>query len=122
LQLFLKKYDWSGNMLDLSGLNGGFNALKVAVLSLSQSEKERLATLYDLKKLVIVFEDDDMLSTCRALFENNLNVSLTARKMYMHRNTLIYRLNKIKRVTGMDVCNFSQALAFIIMYIIYIGK
>jgi DNA-binding PucR family transcriptional regulator len=117
-----KKYDWSGNMFELNGLDEEYNALKEAVLALPRSEKEKLAKRYDLKKLVIVFEDEDMLSTCKALFENNLNVSLTARKMYMHRNTLIYRLNKIKRVTGMDVCNFSEAIAFIIMHILYVGN
>jgi carbohydrate diacid regulator len=117
-----KNYNWSGSMLESKGFNGGLSTLKVAILSLPKSEREKLAQSYDIKKLVVVFEDEDMLATCQALFDNNLNVSLTARKMYMHRNTLIYRLNKIKKITGLDVTNFSQAVTFIILHMIYLGK
>ena len=47
-----------------------------------------------------------------AFFENNLNISETARQMYLHRNTLGYRLEKIMKTTGLDVRKFEDALTF----------
>ena len=59
-----------------------------------------------------VFRDEDMLVTAETFFEKDLNVSETARALYMHRNTLIYRLDKIERETGLDIKKFSDALNF----------
>ena len=59
-----------------------------------------------------IFNDNDMLTTAEALFNNNLNVSLTARELYMHRNTLIYRIDKIEKETGLNIQKFSDALTF----------
>lgn len=59
-----------------------------------------------------IFTDPDMLATAEEFLENNLNVSETARKLYMHRNTLTYRLDKIERVTGLNIRNFSDAVSF----------
>lgn len=56
--------------------------------------------------------DNDTLMTVNAFFENNLNISETARKMYLHRNTLGYRLEKIMKTTGLDVKKFDDALTF----------
>lgn len=56
--------------------------------------------------------DKETLLTVNSFFENNLNISETARKMYLHRNTLGYRLDKITRTTGLDVKKFDDALTF----------
>lgn len=56
--------------------------------------------------------DEESLSTVNLFFENNLNISETARKMYVHRNTLVYRLEKIQKITGLDVRVFDDALTF----------
>ena len=56
--------------------------------------------------------DKDTLMTVQAFFENNLNISETARQMYLHRNTLGYRLDKITKTTGLDVRKFDDALTF----------
>lgn len=56
--------------------------------------------------------DKETLSTVDAFFENSLNISETARKMYVHRNTLVYRLEKIQKITGLDVRVFDDALTF----------
>ena len=45
-------------------------------------------------------------------FENNLNVSETSRKLFVHRNTLVYRLEKIKKLTGLDLREFDHAIVF----------
>lgn len=59
-----------------------------------------------------IFNDQDMIATSEALFEHNLNISETARQMFMHRNTLIYRLDKIEKHTGLDITKFSDAITF----------
>lgn len=56
--------------------------------------------------------DEETLSTVNLFFENSLNISETARKMYVHRNTLVYRLEKIQKITGLDVRVFDDALTF----------
>lgn len=56
--------------------------------------------------------DDEELVTVYAFFDNNLNISETARKLFIHRNTLVYRLEKIQRKTGLDVRVFEDALTF----------
>ncbi len=56
--------------------------------------------------------DDETLATVNQFFANNLNISETARHLYIHRNTLVYRLEKIQRTTGLDVRRFDDALAF----------
>ena len=56
--------------------------------------------------------DQETLFTIQKFFENNLNVSETSRKLYVHRNTLVYRLEKIKRLTGLDLREFDDAIVF----------
>ena len=48
----------------------------------------------------------------KKFFENNLNVSETSRKLFVHRNTLVYRLEKIKKLTGLDLREFDHAIVF----------
>ena len=56
--------------------------------------------------------DDETLQTIDKFFENNLNVSETSRQLFVHRNTLVYRLDKILRLTGLDLRNFDDAVVF----------
>lgn len=56
--------------------------------------------------------DDETLLTIEKFFENNLNVSETSRQLFVHRNTLVYRLDKIQRLTGLDLRNFDDAVVF----------
>ena len=56
--------------------------------------------------------DQETLFTIYKFFENNLNVSETARKLFVHRNTLVYRLEKIKKLTGLDLREFDDAITF----------
>ncbi len=56
--------------------------------------------------------DQDTLFTIQKFFENNLNVSETSRKLFVHRNTLVYRLEKIKKITGLDLREFDHAIVF----------
>ncbi|MEE3419750.1 MAG: helix-turn-helix domain-containing protein [Lachnospiraceae bacterium] len=54
--------------------------------------------------------DDESVSIINAFFENNLNISETARHLYVHRNTLVYRFEKLKALTGVDLRNFDEAM------------
>ncbi|MCD7716748.1 MAG: helix-turn-helix domain-containing protein [Lachnospiraceae bacterium] len=56
--------------------------------------------------------DDEIITTINKFFENSLNVSETARQLYIHRNTLVYRLEKLEKSTGLDIRNFDDALTF----------
>ena len=56
--------------------------------------------------------DRETLMTIQSFFENNLNVSETSRKLFVHRNTLVYRLDKIRKLTGLDLREFEHAITF----------
>ena len=56
--------------------------------------------------------DDETLVTINKFFENSLNVSETSRQLYIHRNTLVYRLDKIQKATGLDLRVFEDAITF----------
>ncbi|SCP96383.1 PucR family transcriptional regulator [Anaerobium acetethylicum] len=56
--------------------------------------------------------DEETLSTINKFFENNLNVSETSRQLFIHRNTLVYRIEKLQKATGLDIRIFDDALTF----------
>lgn len=56
--------------------------------------------------------DDELLTTVQKFFDNNLNVSETSRQLFVHRNTLVYRIEKLHQATGLDVRTFDDALTF----------
>lgn len=64
------------------------------------------------KKNPIDSLDEETLGIITKFFENNLNISETSRKLFVHRNTLVYRLGKIKKLTGLDLREFDQAIVF----------
>ena len=70
------------------------------------------------KKGSIESLDQETLFTIQKFFENNLNVSETSRKLFVHRNTLVYRLEKIKKLTGLDLREFDHAIIFKIAFMV----
>ncbi|MCR4907878.1 MAG: helix-turn-helix domain-containing protein, partial [Lachnospiraceae bacterium] len=56
--------------------------------------------------------DEEMLITIDKFFENSLNVSETSRQLFIHRNTLVYRLDKLQKMTGLDLRIFEDAITF----------
>ncbi len=56
--------------------------------------------------------DEETLTTIHKFFENNLNVSETSRQLFIHRNTLVYRLDKLQKTTGLDLRIFEDAITF----------
>lgn len=63
--------------------------------------------------------EEETLETVKCFFSNDLNVSETARQLFIHRNTLMYRLEKVKKLTGLDVRVFDQAIIFKLAMVIY---
>ncbi|SHH96126.1 PucR family transcriptional regulator [Clostridium grantii] len=63
--------------------------------------------------------DNEIIQTINKFFDCDLNISNTAKKLYIHRNTLIYRLDKIKKETGFDIRNFKEATIFITAFLIW---
>lgn len=63
--------------------------------------------------------DEEIVSTVYKFFENSLNISETSRQMFIHRNTLVYRVEKLKALTGLDVRVFDDALTFMIAMMVY---
>lgn len=84
---------------------------------------EYLADLTD-ENFKEIFENEEMLTTAEEFLQNDLNVSETSRKLYMHRNTLLYRLDKIEKATGLNIRSFSEAVSFRVLTLIHrlLGK
>ena len=97
------------NTLDLSNI----------LAQLSRPQREKFYAGYNIKNLEKIFKDVGMMNTIDVFFKNGMNVSRTARILYMHRNTLIYKLGSIKRLTGLDLREFDMAVTFKILYALY---
>ena len=71
--------------------------------------------------------DEETLHTINKFFENNLNVSETSRQLFLHRNTLVYRIEKLQKIIGLDIRTFDDALTFkialmVVNYMKYLDK
>lgn len=94
-------------------------ALIEAAACISEKQVEKVAAFCDLKGLKKVFGDAELMRTAECFIECSLNISAAARELYMHRNTMMYRLDKIKRSTGLDIRSFADAVAFRLLYAVY---
>lgn len=83
------------------------DAIPFILLNQASSTFRSEITSYILREMS---EDEDMLKTIEVFFECNLNVTVAAKKMYMHRNSLQYRLDKFMEKTGINIQQFDQAL------------
>jgi len=59
-----------------------------------------------------ILDDEEAMITINKFYENSLNISETARQLYLHRNTLVYRLERIQNAVGLDIRNFEDAMTF----------
>ena len=66
-----------------------------------------------------IFEDEEMVNTAEEFLQSSLNVSETSRNLYMHRNTLLYRLDKIEKATGLNIRQFPDAVSFRVLTVLY---
>lgn len=70
-------------------------------------------------KFKAIMEDKDLATSIEEFFKYDLNIAETSRNSFLHRNTLLYRLNKIANLTGLNIRNFDDAIAFKILSKIY---
>lgn len=94
-------------------------SLDDVISRLDKPQREKLISGHDIKNFAKIFEDAEMMRTVDGFLQNGMNVSEAARELYMHRNTLIYRLNAIRRKTGLDLRNFDMAVTFRLLHILY---
>ncbi len=89
-------------------------AIPLLVSGLPSKELAYVMKHFDcnIDKLIV---NNELLATAQVFFKNNLNITDTSRSLYLHRNTLIYRLNKIHELTGFDLRIFDDAVLFNIM-------
>ena len=117
LSLSFSQAETTFRMNNVFGSKGDIHSFKEYVLIKMLEElpkhklSENLQTLMDAGAKEI-FSDEEMLLTAEEFLENSLNTSETSRKLYLHRNTLIYRLDKIEKSTGLNIRKFSDAITF----------
>lgn len=93
-----------------------------AFAEIPKQKREKMIADYDVKSLAKIFENDAMMKTVDTFLRCGLSVCRAADELYMHRNTLIYRLNSVARRTGLDVRDFNSAITFKILHYLYLLK
>lgn len=106
-----RKFDIKGEIYDYSKM-----LFEKVVYSISPKVKKEL--LDNFKEKFSLF-DSEMINTIEEFVNCGLNISDASRKLYIHRNTLIYRLDKIDKDTGYDIRDFKQATVFIIAFLVW---
>lgn len=99
----MMKYDSSLSIADHNKL-----WLAYFIENLDNQKIETLINKNDLECLMNI--DEELLNTIKVFLQNNLKLAETSRQLYLHRNTLIYRLDKIHAITGLDIRSFDDAL------------
>ncbi|MDR6726387.1 sugar diacid utilization regulator [Paenibacillus amylolyticus] len=82
-------------------------------------EQQRLRFIKDTGKDTTIFNDSETLTTLETFFSLDCNVSETAKRLFIHRNTLVYRLDKIKQEIGYDVRSFESAVLVRLLLLMY---
>lgn len=109
--MLVKKFNIKEDILDYNKL-----LFEKVVYNINPLFKEEL--LYKFRERFNLF-DSEMINTVEQFVKCGLNVSDASRRLYIHRNTLIYRLEKIKKETGFDIRNFKEATVFIIAFLVW---
>lgn len=86
---------------------------------LNPDERVLLNDKFLTSDIISVMKDKELIECINAFFKNNLNISETSRNAFLHRNTLLYRIEKIHKLTGLNIRNFEDAMSFRILTMIY---
>ena len=84
---------------------------KYSFLKMSFEEKKLFAKKFLTSNVLIILEDRELMLSVKSFFDNDLNISLTSKNAFLHRNTLLYRIRKIEKITGLDIRKFSDAVS-----------
>ena len=112
--MLANKYKISESIIDEKKM-----ILEGIIDSVSEEEKKRIYQLFNegFSKL-----DNEMIRTIEVFFRCGLNLSDAAKELYIHRNTLIYRLDKVEKYTAYDIRNFNSAVLFKVVFFIWKEK
>lgn len=80
------------------------------VAAIRDKKIENLERFFTIPKIKKIFSNVDMVYTLKQFLINDLNLAKTSLNSFLHRNTVIYRINKMSRVTGLDVRKFDDAI------------
>ena len=86
---------------------------------LNPDEKVMLKNKFLTPEIVAIMKDKELIDCINAFFKNNLNISETSRNAFLHRNTLLYRIEKVNKLTGLNIRSFEDAMSFKILAVIY---
>lgn len=84
-----------------------------------EKQKMQFLTIFSNQNILGILKDDEMMATINTFFDNNLNISQASKNGFMHRNTLTYRLDKVKKHTGLNLKNFDDAIIFANLVTVY---
>lgn len=105
---FIQTYIEAYQKLFVKRMKSVTNVCDLVMMGLSTLD---MKIVFFLKKVIIkgIFEEEGVVQIIQTLFQSNLNISQASKELYMHRNTLISKLDQIKKQTGIDLQNFKQA-------------
>ncbi len=95
------------------------NFCEKAFAAFGADGKKSLSDEFLSPEIIDVFEDDELNECINEFLKNNLNISETSRNAFLHRNTLLYRVDKVFKLTGLNIRNFEDAMNFKILSMIY---
>ncbi|MCD7728770.1 MAG: helix-turn-helix domain-containing protein [Clostridia bacterium] len=96
--------------------------LKNLISLISDEQAEKILASYNPNIVRRIFGDGELMRTADCFLRSSLNISAAARNIYMHRNTMMYRLDKIERLMGLDIRTFDDAVTFDILHKLYDRK
>lgn len=101
-------------------LKSAFNFLVESLINkLTIDEIVEISEKIFTKEVKSVFSDNELIRTIKLFFENDLNLSETSKCSFLHRNTLVYRLEKIRKITGLNLRKFNDAVDFKIILLLF---
>ena len=92
---------------------------KTVMGCLNPDEQASISEKFMTPEIISVMKDKELIECINAFFKNNLNISETSRNAFLHRNTLLYRIEKINKITGLNIRNFEEAMSFRLLTIVY---
>lgn len=118
-----EKAEQTKTYAEILGVDGGAHSFKEYTLMnvINQLPSHKIDEYVDVLTdgdVKTLFSDQEIVNTAEEFLENDLNVSETARKLFIHRNTLMYRIDKIEKLTGLNIRRFPDALTFRLMTIL----
>ncbi len=99
--------------------SNGKTLVDEALSKISEAKLSEFRYLFEKEGIKKFLNNQELVKTFEFLLDNNLNICKTSEKTFMHRNTLLYRINKIKKLTNYDAKVFADAISLHTLLILY---